>query len=323
MAAAQPSFATIRLVTRLAVPCTLDGALAGRRERDFLDALILMAVVQANVGPIMRDPALQRAYAGADEPPPDELRRPVSVNAVAHSLRLPYETVRRRIARLAAAGACEASAAGIIVPARELATPEHTLALMAVWDQIRRLYLVLRDHGLIDEMLSRSEGELWVANAAEPPLRAVIRVASDYLLRTIDSITRHLGGMIPGIIWFAILRANTEDLPATDGGGATPSLADFIADSRRRPVSVVEIARRLGAPHETVRRYVAGLVADGLCRRVRGGLIVPADVLARPAAVKVMRHNFADLQRMFTGFARLGVLADWDRQAPTRRAGAA
>jgi hypothetical protein len=34
------------------------------------------------------------------------------------------------------------------------------------------------------------------------------------------------------------------------------------------------------------------------------------------AVVQAMQANFTDLQRMFSGFAQLGVLADWDRQVP-------
>lgn len=318
MSDAQPSFATIRLVTRLAAPCTLDAALATRRHHDFLDALILLAIVQANVAPLMRDPALQRAHASYDEAPPDELRRPVSINAVAHSLRLPYETARRRIVRLAAAGACDVSEAGVIVPARELATPEHMVALMAVWQQIQGLYYTLRDLGLIDEMVAPSERERWTSNAADLPFRAVIRVASDYMLRTVDNISRQFGGLIAAIVWFSVLRANTETAPASDAGGPTEAVADFLDDGRRTPVRTSDIARALDAPHETIRRYVAELCEAERLQRVRGGVIVPAAVLARPSAVKAMRTNFADLQRMFAGFARLGVMSEWDRQNPPR-----
>jgi hypothetical protein len=42
-------------------------------------------------------------------------------------------------------------------------------------------------------------------------------------------------------------------------------------------------------------------------------------VLARSNALKVMQTNFTDLQRMFSGFAQLGVLAEWDRQVPPLR----
>ena len=322
MAVAQPSFATIRLVNRLAVPCILDAVMVGRLDRDFLDALILLAVVQANVAPISRDPDLNRAYGGYDEPPPDELRRPVSINAVAHSLRLPYETVRRRIVRMARAGACDLGDQGVIVPARELASPQHLAAMMAIWEQIRRLYCRLRDLGLLDDMIPAEDRERWAANAAEPPLRAVMRVASDYMLRLVENVTLRFDSLIAGVVWFAILRANTEQLPESEYGAAGEAAQDFVDDARRRPVRISALAQRLGAPPETVRRYAAELVAAGLCLRTRQGFLVPAEVLSRPNAVKIMRDNFRDLQRMFAAFAQLGVLAEWDRLTPPLRGAA-
>jgi len=46
---------------------------------------------------------------------------------------------------------------------------------------------------------------------------------------------------------------------------------------------------------------------------------VPAEVLARPDSIRAMQTNFTDLQRMFTAFAQLGVLAEWDGQASPLR----
>jgi DNA-binding Lrp family transcriptional regulator len=322
MAVAQPSFATIRLVNRLAIPCVLDAVMVGRLERDFLDALILLAVVQANVAPISRDPELQRAYGAYDDPPPDELRRPVSINAIAHSLRLPYETVRRRIVKLARAGACDAGPQGVIVPARELASPQHLAAMIAVWEQIRRLYCRLRDLGLLDDVIRAEDRERWASNAADPPMRAVIRVASDYMLRLVDNLTRRFGSLIAGVVWSAILRANTEQLPESEYGTPGETAGDFVDDARRTPVRIAALAQRLGAPPETIRRYAAELVEAGQCVRTRQGFIVPAEVLARPNAVNSMRDNFMDLRRMFAAFAQLGVLAEWDRLNPPLRGAA-
>jgi DNA-binding Lrp family transcriptional regulator len=55
-------------------------------------------------------------YAGEDEPPPDEVRRPISVGRLAESLGLPYETMRRHVRRLIDAGVCVRVERGLIVP---------------------------------------------------------------------------------------------------------------------------------------------------------------------------------------------------------------
>lgn len=318
MAPPQPAFATIRLVNRLAAPHILDATMATRLGRDFLDALIVLAVVQANVTPLIRDPELQLAYAGYDQPPPDDLRRPVSISAVAHSLRLPYETVRRRITRLAENGACEVSAQGVVVPARELSSPEHMTAMLVVWDEIRKLYCRLRDLDLFDAVL-RSPVQ---APEGPPPLRAVARVASDYMLRVVENVSREFPGLVAGVVWLTVFRCNTERLADTDADAPGEAAEDVIPDGRRRAARVAEIARRLDAPQETIRRYAAELTAQGLLKRTPKGLLAPAEVLARPKAIALMRDNFADLVRMFSGLAQLGVLAAWDRQFPRLRGAA-
>ncbi len=71
-----------------------------------------MAINQANNAPLTRDPEARARYGGLDALAPDGERRPVSINAVAASLGLPFETVRRRIRRLAAEQVCVAVGRG-------------------------------------------------------------------------------------------------------------------------------------------------------------------------------------------------------------------
>ncbi|MDB5472261.1 MAG: hypothetical protein JWR84_3821 [Caulobacter sp.] len=54
--------------------------------------------MRANVRDLMADPEMAWRYAGQDEPPPNHLRKPVSVRALATELRLPFETTRRHVA---------------------------------------------------------------------------------------------------------------------------------------------------------------------------------------------------------------------------------
>jgi DNA-binding Lrp family transcriptional regulator len=303
------------LINRALLASVMQAVAIGRMGRDFVDALILTAVVQANIAPIMRDPELSRAYAAYPEPPPDELRRPVSVNAVAESLRIPYETARRRILRLAAAGACEVTAAGVIVPARELATPAHMAAMMQLWALMGRLHRQLAEAGVLDVLVPPGDHERWAPAGGEVPVRAVMRAASDFVLRFAANVEQVFGGLVEAIVWLQILLANTEAIGADEAGGPGESADDFVDDARRRPVRAREVAERLAAAPETVRRYVEHLLEQGLCIRTRRGLLVPAEVLARPAAVRVMRENVTDLQRLFTALARLGVLGAWEGQA--------
>ncbi|MCP3734234.1 helix-turn-helix domain-containing protein [Sphingomonas sp. RP10(2022)] len=88
---------------------------------DITSGMIVSAIVAANVQHITQDPALALRYAGEDQLPPDEQRRPITLRAAARSIDLPYETVRRRAAALFADGTLSASGDGVIVPSAILA----------------------------------------------------------------------------------------------------------------------------------------------------------------------------------------------------------
>lgn len=272
----------------------LDQIRMGRGFLDFGDALILVAVTQANVESLMRDPILQRTYAAYDAPPPDELRRPISINAVAQSLGLPLETVRRRVARLSLVGVFRAGSEGVWTPTSRLGGDRHRQAAEAGYGRILALYAKLAD---LEELAELPVGTAWTG---APPLRAAARLSAEYLLRLVDQLTSLLGAPTDAAIWLEILRSSTAD---GLGGVAEP------ASLAREPVARQLIAKRLGLPAETVRRRLANLVAQGVCETAGHGVVVPAEVLARPAFLGLADRNLADLRRMFAGVAQLGVLA--------------
>jgi hypothetical protein len=68
-------------------------------EGDLESFAVYLAVITAGSGRLLRDPELQALY-GDGEPFPAEARAGISRRAIADSLGLPRETVRRKIARL-------------------------------------------------------------------------------------------------------------------------------------------------------------------------------------------------------------------------------
>ena len=86
-------------------------------------------------------------YAGIDQPPPDEVRRPVSVSAIARSLGVPYETLRRHVWRLIEAGVCVRVEGGLIAPTTALETPAATRAMLANVRYVRNFVDILRALG--------------------------------------------------------------------------------------------------------------------------------------------------------------------------------
>ncbi|MBI2740286.1 MAG: hypothetical protein HYX38_27535 [Rhodospirillales bacterium] len=90
-------------------------------DGDLMNGLVFTAVRAANVQHIANTvPAANRSIL------PDSDRRPVSIAAIADSMRLPYETVRRHVAKLVREGKC------IRVGRRGVVAPESTFRQMTV-----------------------------------------------------------------------------------------------------------------------------------------------------------------------------------------------
>ena len=319
--AQQPPHDTIRVAARLANGFALDLIKLTGFGRDVIDGLLLAAISQANVDRITRDPVLQRTYATLDQPPPDHLRRPVSVSAIANSLGLPYETARRRIAALIELGALLKVGRGVILPLAPLNSPFYRMAAAANFHLLKNLYFRLRAIGLLED-LPQPTGQTFASEA--PPVRLVIRLSSMYLLRLAEHTNRLLGDMVTTLIMMDVLQANTEHLADSEGGASEDAWASegFVSDTQRRPVRLATLSERLGIPQETVRRRLGWLIATGNCEKMADGYVVPSRALAQDAVVRLMMDNRSHLYRLFGSLAEFGVLSEWESEV-TRLRGAA
>lgn len=312
---------SLRVAARLANAFLLDLVKVGGFGRDVVDGLLLAAISQANIAVIARSPELQRAYAGLDQPPPDDLRRPVSISALANSLRIPFETARRRVRNLIDLGVVRATPRGVIIPQAPMASPFYRLGAEANYHLIRNLYFRLRGIGMLDDLPPPVGAPL---DPQDPPHRLVMRLSSDYLLRLAEPISLYMGDLVGGLILMDMIHANTQHLSDSDGGADDDAWSPegFVDDARRRPVRVATLAERLGIPEETVRRRISRLTADDRCERAGDGYIVPGRVLAREPVVRFMVDNQSHLHRLFAGLAEYGVIAEWEREALTLRGAA-
>ena len=122
-------------------------------EGDLMGALIFAAILQANVRPISNDPNLSKTYGQIDAVPPDEMRVPVSVNAIAESLKIPYETTRRHVNKMIKVGWCvKVGTRGVIVPAAVVASPAMLKAGMQQYGHLMHFLAQLREIGLLDQV---------------------------------------------------------------------------------------------------------------------------------------------------------------------------
>lgn len=119
---------------------------------DLMASIVLIAVVQANVAHL--DEATTAWTPAGASAPPDTLRRPISVLALAHSLSMPYETVRRTVARLIREGLLIRTGDGILAPGGALDDAGFHAGRQANWTNLRRLLAQLDRAGLADALRS-------------------------------------------------------------------------------------------------------------------------------------------------------------------------
>lgn len=292
--------ARLRLLSRLTVDYVLDAIAIVRGDAHVIDTLLVSAIIQANVQELGRRPDLHRRFAESDEVPPDELRVPISINALAASLQMPFETARRRVKGLVADGMCRMVPGGVMVPAEVLQQPKYYADGFRGFQRLQAFYVQLRDLGLLRD-LPPPTADL----GGTFPVRAAARLAGAYMLRVVEDLAR-IGDLLDALIVLEVFRHNVAGWPA-DLAQDGP-----IPDERRKPLAVQPVAERLGIPYETARRHVSGLVERGLCERVKGGLIVPAGALAGPRLAPALADNAANLHRLFAGLSQLGVTRVWD-----------
>lgn len=274
---------------------------------DPLDRIILIAVAEANVAAMASDPDLSRRYSTLDAPPPDELRQPVSVSAVAARTGIAFETIRRRIRQLAEEGLCELDASGVRVPTRVVARVENDAALTEICGLTRALYLQLRSNGCLDELADRNMPPF----AGTPPVRTIVRLAFSHFLRMMAGLVRAIGDLTTALILLATLRENaahTADLPSAV---VSPGL---MPDVLKVPASTATIAAMLELSEATVGRRLTRLVREGRCLRRKGGVIVAAAYVQRPEIMALLEFNYTSLLRLFEPLQQLGILAAWEAE---------
>jgi hypothetical protein len=291
-------------LAQAALEFTVDQVAQGLTGLKSLDALIVLAVNQANIASLTRDVDARYAYGGLSAPAPDESRRPVSIHAIAQSMHLPFETVRRRIHHLEALGACRQEARGVIIPSAYLSSSAYLQDVLAAHERMRRLYFALANGQLLEPLPPSN-----YLPTDEAPVRAAARLLSDFLLRIADILMRRTEDTVSGLIFAAVVADALQ--PRADGSGALGLTAS-------------EAARRLGLPAETVRRRLAQLHEAGHCRRDPGArFTVPVDP-ADPRSQAFVTELAATLQRLMAGLAERGVIESWvNPQSPAALRGLA
>ena len=139
-----------RVAVRLSTEYFLRSAqlISTHAKGDLLTGVILRAIVAGNIGYVDQDVENPGRFASLEDVPPDELRRPMSVMAIAQSLGLPFETARRHVNKLIKAGFCQRVKGGIVAPSATMGGPREAEAMLANMANLRRLYRALKRAGV-------------------------------------------------------------------------------------------------------------------------------------------------------------------------------
>lgn len=286
-------------MTRLSLAYLMDTVKLSRAGGDVVDCLLLAAIIQAN------DNQLRGEMI--DVLASDALKRPISINALAASLHLPFETVRRRVRKMAERGLCTTISGGVISPRGVLTRPIFASAADARYERLRRFYFDLAEAGAMPVFeRAPASGRL----TPHRPVRAANRLLGEYVLRCADSILCRVGDPLNALILLELTLANTEHLTRAEQEAEIP-----IPDELRRPIGVERFAERLGLPPETLRRRLVGLEAEGFCKRTTRGVVTLRVAGARPGVIAFVGENLAHVQRLVSQLSRHGVLDKWDAEA--------
>jgi DNA-binding Lrp family transcriptional regulator len=272
----------VREVAGLSLRFVLDISRISRGDGDIIGPLLMTAILDANQAIIHRHPELNRLYGDARTALPDDLRRPISINALSKSLRLPFETVRRRIVGWAEAGVCVRAAAGVYVPQAVVTSPAYLAVQAARVARLRAMHADLVGVGFIRPSPA--------GGLAQAGVRAADRALGQYMLRTCDQLIRLAANPVNGFVFLGLCVARS--------GGALWG--------PRRPAPVAAVAGELGMPDETVRRRLLALRELGLAAHRPRGWLPAAEARAWPQLGGVLAYNEADLRRLFARLDDLG-----------------
>ena len=148
-AEAAEAAAVARIVSRLSSEYILRSLqLLVEAYGDIRTGMIAQTIVTANTAHLDTRTGEGWRYAGIDETPPDEVRKPISIARLAESLDLPFETTRRHVQRLIDAGMCIRVEGGLIVPKAVLDRPGAVRAALANVGYVRKFVRDLQAAGL-------------------------------------------------------------------------------------------------------------------------------------------------------------------------------
>ena len=243
-----------------------------KHDGDFTCAVVYMAAIQASRSP-------PRGESGP------EPTRHFSVRAIAESMGIPYETTRRKIADLEAAGlARRVGSRGYTVAPAVFEGAAYRAECDATWRALQRLIIDLRALSFDFSAFARGSSLTAVRDLAQADLAdAAAVLVNDFQLRVLETGVQPHGSMLDAAIVSTLILTNAEllthdpEMAHQYSGAATPP-----PDHLRKPARITEVATALGLTHETVRRRFSRYCELGWAKRVTGGYLMTIERMQEP-----------------------------------------
>lgn len=316
----------MRIINRAMTEFLIGGVRAAVRPHggDMVAMVVFTTVQNANLQPFVHAPAEMRRIFRDERALDNDALRPVSINAIAKSFRIPYETARGASERLISQGYCRKVPGGVIAPVDVLARAEFLEVAGGIAAALHTALGRLTDIGF-DFLAMASMGEPAPAadldDSAAPCSRLVSWIAADFVLGACETLVPAFGDFTSAFVFAGAMSANAQAFTQDYELAWLYSQADTPPpDEVRRAVSVRALSELLGVPFETVRRHVNKLIRVGDLERRDDGIMVSmaamqSERLMRSSPLVAMR--FA---RMITELRRVGFVFDTARQTASQAA---
>lgn len=265
---------------------------------DLVSALVAATVSQANLGYMLGDTELARRWGAVA--PPGQLRRPISAYAVAAALRLPRETVRRKIKALVAINFIEETPEGFVLQAPRTDDASGSQMLSKIFDLTAEFCADLHQAGLVAP--SARVGE----SVGAPRVRMVALATTAFMLRFFEDLDGVAEDQMTGLTYLAITLANTRYIDWR--GDPTPFHSLEASTLQRRPITALALATDVGLARETARRQVRKLLSRGYVQLSAGGLVANPGALPRPAVDRFVVRTEANVRRLLSDLRVTGIV---------------
>ena len=279
---------------------------------DPLDAIITATVAMASVAHLDRPGGDGDRYASFDRTPPPGARKPISVSAVARSLSLPRETVRRRARSLSEAGWLQVSAEGLGSVPAFMDVTGHQLFLARV--NLAGLTF-LRALGRRSPGADAERGSPIDVAAVAGRDRLFARLCLQFALGLYEAATALTGDLERSLALTTLIAMAFE---ATSVPG--PARKDHAPTSSSRPVTRLSMAARLDIHPETLRRLLLRLEADGQINRTGSGYAPSSSLLEGAALGRSIELTLVQTRNFIRSLGRAGFLTPPDA-GPVRAPG--